>query len=136
MTADGKKKSEKVIRRLMKEEGLAVHFMRRKKYNSYRGEISPSEKNIIARDFHTVQPNKKWLTAITEFHIPARKVYLSPLIDCFDGMPVSWPIGTSLDAELVNTMLAEGIKTLFDAENLWYIRTGTHTTDGQAGLTG
>ncbi|SDJ53910.1 Integrase core domain-containing protein, partial [Paraburkholderia steynii] len=57
-------------------------------------------------------PNEKWLTDITEFQIPAGKVYLSPLIDCFDGLVVSWTIGTRPDAELVNTMLDEGIKTV------------------------
>ena len=40
------------------------------------------------RDFHAEQPNTKWLTDITEFAIPAGKVYLSPVIDCFDGMVV------------------------------------------------
>ena len=34
-------------------------------------------------------PNEKWLTDITEFHIPAGKVYLSPMIDCFDGLVIS-----------------------------------------------
>jgi putative transposase len=45
---------------------------------------------------------------ITEFQIPAGKVYLSPMIDCIDCidcMVVSWSIGTRPDAELVNTML-------------------------------
>jgi transposase InsO family protein len=116
VTAGGKTISEKVIRRLMKEEGLAVHSVKRKKYSSYQGEISPAVENIVARDFHADHPNEKWLTDITEFHIPAGKVYLSPLIDCFDGMPVSWTIGTSPDSELVNTMLDEGIKTLSDEE--------------------
>jgi transposase InsO family protein len=37
-------------------------------------------------------------------------VYLSPLIDCFDGLVVSWKIGTRPDAELVNTMLDAGIE--------------------------
>ena len=92
VTAGGKTISEKVIRRLMKEEGLAVHSVKRKKYSSYQGEISPAVENIVARDFHADHPNEKWLTDITEFHIPAGKVYLSPLIDCFDGMPVSWTI--------------------------------------------
>lgn len=54
--------------------------------------------------------NEKWLTDITEFHIPAGKVYLSPMIDCFDGMVVSWSIGTRADAELVNTMLDAAIE--------------------------
>lgn len=53
---------------------------------------------------------------ITEFHIPAGKVYLSPIIDCFDGLPVSWTIGTSPNAELVNTMLDEAILSLGDNE--------------------
>lgn len=116
VTACGQTISEKVIRRLMKEEGLVVHSVKRKKYSSYQGEISPAVENVVARDFHADHPNEKWLTDITEFHIPAGKVYLSPLIDCFDGMPVSWTIGTSPDAELVNTMLDEGIKTLSGEE--------------------
>ena len=37
------------------------------------------------------------------------KVYLSPMIDCFDGMIVSWSIGTRPNAELVNTMLDAAI---------------------------
>jgi putative transposase len=49
---------------------------------------------------------------VPEFHIPAGKVYLSPMIDCFDGMIVSWSIGTSPDAELVNTMLDAAIGTV------------------------
>lgn len=39
--------SEKVIRRLMKEESLSVKSVRRKKYNSYMGEISPSVDNLL-----------------------------------------------------------------------------------------
>ena len=65
--------------------------------------------NIINRDFHANKPNEKWLTDITEFNIPAGKVYLSPIIDCFDGMPITWTIGTSPCADLVNTMLDDGI---------------------------
>lgn len=34
------------------------------------------------------------------------------MIDCFDGMVVSWSIGTSPDAELVNTMLDAAIETV------------------------
>ena len=56
-------------------------------------------------------------TDLTEFHIPAGKVYLSPIIDCFDGMVISWTIGTSPDAELVNTMLDAAIETLQDGEH-------------------
>lgn len=112
ITSDGSVISEKVVRKLMKEECLIVNSIHKKKYNSYQGEISPEVDNLVNRDFHADIPNKKWLTDITEFHIPAGKIYLSPIIDCFDGLPVSWTIGTHPDAELVNTMLDTAINTL------------------------
>lgn len=86
--------SEKVVRRIMGEEKLVVPYKKKRKYSSYRGEISPAVHNIVARDFHAKKPNSKWLTDLTEFHIPAGKVYLSPVIDCFDGLAVTWTIGT------------------------------------------
>ncbi|MBU0539676.1 MAG: IS3 family transposase, partial [Gammaproteobacteria bacterium] len=106
--------SEKVVQRLMKQEGLRAARPKRRKYRSYIGEISPAPENIINRDFHAAAPNEKWLTDISEFHLPAGKVYLSPMIDCFDGMVVSWSIGTSPDAKLVNTMLDAAIETVVE----------------------
>lgn len=104
--------SEKVVRRIMKIEQLKVTTVQTKKYNSYKGEISPEVANVIERNFHADKPNTKWLTDITEFRIPAGKIYLSPIIDCFDGLPISWTIGTAPDANLVNTMLDEAISIL------------------------
>ncbi len=109
--------SEKVVRRLMLEEHLVVQGKKRRSYSSYLGEISPAVPNLLERDFHAEKPNEKWLTDLTEFHIPAGKVYLSPLVDCFDGMAVSWTIGTSPDAELVNTMLDGAIACLSPGEH-------------------
>lgn len=117
MKSAGKIISEKVIRRIMKEEELVIPSSKCKKYNSYKGEISPAVENVIMRDFHADKPNTKWLTDVTEFHIPAGKVYLSPIIDCFDGLPVSWTISTSPNAELVNTMLDEAISILREDEH-------------------
>ena len=104
--------SEKVVRRLMKEESLIPILRKRRRYGSYMGEISPAPDNLLNRDFTANAPNRKWLTDITEFQIPAGKIYLSPVIDCFDGLVVSWSIGTRPDAELVNTMLDAAIDTV------------------------
>jgi transposase InsO family protein len=108
--------SEKVVRRLMAEEGLAVRQQKRRKYSSYMGEISPAVPNVIHRDFHAETPNSKWLTDITEFAIPAGKVYLSPIIDCFDGLVVSWTVRESPSATLVNDMLDAAIARLKPGE--------------------
>lgn len=104
--------SEKVVRRLMREEHLTVWKKNNKKYNSYAGEISPAVENIVNRNFRAEYPNMKWLTDITEFSLPAGKVYLSPIIDCFDGLAVSWTIGTSPTADLANAMLEKAISFL------------------------
>ena len=109
---EGKTLSEKVVRRIMKEECLCVKTKRKRKYNSYKGEITPAVKNLVDRDFHADSPNQKWLTDITEFSIKAGKIYLSPIIDCLDGMPVTWTIGTSPNAELANAMLRNAIAKL------------------------
>lgn len=83
----------------------------------YLGEISPAPENLLNRDFRAATPSEKWLTDITEFHTPAGKVYLSPVIDCFDGLVVSWTLGTRPDAELVNTMLDAAIETVGPNDN-------------------
>ncbi len=110
--------SEKVVGTIMKEEGLVAKGQRRKrKYSSYQGEISEAPENLVKRDFHADAPNELWLTDITEFHIPAGKVYLSPVIDCFDGMAVSWRMSTSPNAELANSMLEAACSTLDGGEH-------------------
>ena len=108
--------SEKVVQRLMRQEQLIVATKRRR-YHSYLGEISPAPENLLHRDFHAEKPNQKWLTDITEFALPTGKVYLSPVIDCFDGLVVSWSIGTRPDANLVNSMLDAAMEIV------------THSTD-------
>lgn len=59
-------------------------------------DISSDEINQLKAQ---IQANEKWLTDITEFAIPAGKVYLSPIVDCFDGL-------------LVNSMLDDAAKLL------------------------
>ena len=104
--------SEKIVRQIMREENLVVSLPKRRKYNSYLGEITPEVENIISRDFYADKPNEKWLTDITEFALPCGKLYLSPIIDCFDGLVVSWTVGPSPNAALVNTMLDQAIANL------------------------
>lgn len=101
--------SEKVIRRLVKKEHLQPITRKKQAYSSYQGEITPTVPNMLQRNFHAESPNEKWLTDITECAISSGKVYLSPMINCFDGMPVCWRIGISPNAELVNEMLAAAI---------------------------
>lgn len=42
--------SEKVVRRLMEQEGLVAAAPKRRRYGSYLGEISPAPENLLNRD--------------------------------------------------------------------------------------
>lgn len=112
--------TEKAVRDVMRERGLVVAYRRKaKRYSSYAGELDDAPPNLPlnedgTHDFHADAPNEKWVTDITEFKLPddPRKVYLSPVVDLFDGKPVAWSIGLRPDAELANSSLEAACATL------------------------
>ena len=112
----GVRVSAKRVMRLMTRHGLVPLFKSAKRYSSYKGELTKAPANLVNRDFHAERPNMLWVTDLTEFSIPAGKAYLSPVIDCYDGMPVAWTIGTSPNAALANGMLTDACSTLKDGE--------------------
>jgi len=93
----------------MHGESLVVPSVKRKKYSSYMGEFSPEVENLPKRDSHAENPNEKWQSDIIGSSIPAGKVYLSPIVDCFDGYVISWTRGPSPKAEMANSMLDEAV---------------------------
>ncbi|UNL65700.1 transposase [Bifidobacterium longum subsp. longum] len=57
--------SEKVLRRIMAEDGLTAHVPERRGYGSYEGETTPAPGNLADRDFTAGMPNGKWPADIT-----------------------------------------------------------------------
>lgn len=112
----GVRVSAKRVMRLTARHGLAPLFRSAKRYGSYKGELTKAPANLVNRDFHAERPNMLWVTDLTEFSIPAGKACLSPVIDCYDGLPVAWTIGTSPNAALANGMPADACSTLGDGE--------------------
>lgn len=49
------------------------------------------------------------MTDVTEFALDGFKVYLSPIIDCFDGCPVAWRASTRPDDELTAGSLEDAL---------------------------
>lgn len=105
--------SEKVVRRLMKEERIPVYYAKRKrKYSSYEGETYPAPADLVQRKFHADSPDQLWLTDVTEFAAGDGKIYLSPIIDCFDGKVVSWSTSPRPTKEMTQYMLTKAILSL------------------------
>lgn len=83
--------NHKTVQRLMKELGIICQ-VRMKKYRSYKGEVGRTTENILNRDFSASKPNEKWVTDITEFSLFGEKLYLSPILDLFNGEIISYSI--------------------------------------------
>ena len=83
--------NHKTVQRLMKQLKLKC-MVRIKKYRSYKGEIGKVAPNLIKRDFHADHPLQKWTTDITEFSLFGQKLYLSPILDMFNGEIISYNI--------------------------------------------
>jgi transposase InsO family protein len=55
------------------------------KYRSYKGAVGRVADNILQRQFKADKPDQKWGTDLTEFNVRGEKLYLSPVMDLFNG---------------------------------------------------
>lgn len=78
------------------------------------GYPSEAPANLVNRDFHAERPNALWLTDVTRFSMDGYKCWLSPVIDCFGGMVVSWTLSRSPGEAMADGMLLDAIATLGD----------------------
>lgn len=107
--------SEKVVRRIAREEGLVpVQVRESRRYSSYVGEVDERPGNAPLRedgshDFRSCGPGRLVVTDVTEFALDGFKAYLSPVVDCFDGCPLSWRISTRPDDELTAGSLEDAL---------------------------
>ncbi len=118
LKAQGHVVGERRIRRIMAEERLEARGKAKPKrgHGSYEGEVSEHPGNKVGQNFEAGLPNFLWLTDVTQLSIPAGKLYLSPVLDCFDGAIVSWTTSTSPNAEMANSMLRAALDTTTDHE--------------------
>ena len=134
----GVRVSEKRVRRVMREEGLEAARPRRRRYSSYAGEegraCAPNLLLVDAardeHDFSAPAPGLVLVTDVTEFKLPddRRRVYLSPVVDLYDGDVVAFSCGTSPNKALVAEMLegavaATGGGFTLHSDRGWHYRT-------------
>jgi len=104
----GKKVNHKKVQRIMKELGLKC-LVRMKKYKSYKGTVGKIAPNHLDRQFTADAPNEKWLTDITELKLFGEKLYLSPVLDLFNGEIITYTIGSRPTYSLVSEMLEKAL---------------------------
>lgn len=103
--------NHKTVQRLMQLLGLKS-LVRLKKYRSYRGQFNANVPNVLDRQFRADQPNQKWVTDVTEFNVRGDKLYLSPVMDLYNGEIVAYETQRRPDFPLVSNMLKKALGKL------------------------
>ena len=103
--------NHKCVQKLMQSMKLKSRI-RIAKYRSYRGQVGRVADNVLQRQFESNQPNQKWVTDITEFNVRGEKLYLSPIMDLFNGEIIAFQMERRPIFRLVKDMLKEAIDKL------------------------
>ncbi|ENB9405695.1 IS3 family transposase, partial [Bacillus cereus] len=109
--------NHKKVQRIMKELGLKC-LIRMKKYKSYKGTVGKIAPHILERNFTAYAPNEKWVTDITEFKLFGEKLYLSPVLDLYNGEIITYTIGSRPTYSLVSEMLETALERLPESHQL------------------
>ena len=130
--------NHKRVKRLMSQLGL-YGLTPKAKYKSYKGEVGKTANNkllvkvvdevkhttTMKRNFKTTKVNKVWLSDVTEFHIPAGKLYLSPILDLHNREIVSFNVSKSPSFIQTRDMLNKAFDKYNNLEGLIF-----HTDQG------
>ncbi|WP_132450286.1 IS3 family transposase [Caballeronia glathei] len=103
--------NHKTVQRLMGQMQLKS-LVRPKKYRSYRGAVGRVAPNLLRRQFDAQRPNQKWVTDVTEFNVNGQKLYLSPVMDLYNGEIVAFQMARRPCFELVSGMVKKAISRL------------------------
>jgi len=103
--------NHKAVQRLMVRMGLKS-LVRVKKYRSYRGGQGAIVPNTLERRFTAEQPHQKWVTDVTEFKVAGQKLFLSPVMDLYNGEIVAYQTSSRPVFAMVTTMLDKAFRRL------------------------
>lgn len=105
--------NHKLVMKLMQQAHLTC-MLREKKYRSYRGQLGKVAPNLLKRDFRATKPYSKWTTDITEFRLMGQKLYLSPIMDLFNGEIISYTLSNNASFHQVTEMLQNAFQKVPD----------------------
>lgn len=107
--------NHKTVQHLMQKQALKA-LVRLKRYRSYRTENNAAIPNMLQRQFHAERPNQKWVTDVTEFNVHGEKLFLSPVLDLYNGEIVAYQTARRPCFELVSGMLRKALRKLVHQE--------------------
>jgi len=95
----------------MRSEGCICVVRRRRRRPTGTGPVPANAfaPYVLQRDFTADGPGQNWVTDVTQFTIAGEQLFLSPLIDLFNGEVISYQIDTNQNMPMVLTMLQDAL---------------------------
>lgn len=107
----GQTVNHKTVQRLMGEMQLRS-VVRVKRFRRFDGKGSPVAPNVLQRDFRAGRPHEKWVTDVTEFKVGVQKLYLSPIMDLYNGEILAYETAELPSLGMVESMLRGALTRL------------------------
>lgn len=124
----GSQANHKTVQRLMGVLGLKS-LVRPKKYRSFKGNVGQAAPHELQRRFDAETANQKWVTDVTEFNVAGEKLYLSPVLDLYNGEIVAFETNRRPVFDLVDSMLKKALaklapheKPMLHSDQGWHYR--------------
>lgn len=129
LRAQGYVINHKKVQRIMNEMDLkCVKFIRKSRYKSYKGNVGKVAPNRLKRRFRTPYALQKLVTDVTEFKCAGdEKLYLSPMMDLFNGEILGFSISKRPTLEFVMASLEQVLPII---KSHAHYRTTIHSDQG------
>jgi len=121
--------NHKKLIRIMRENNLQAVIRRKKPVYIDKSREPLIKENILNRDFKADKSCKKFVTDITYIPIPNMMVYLSVIIDLYDGKVKAYKISTSAKASLSLDVVKELVQKYKLQDALLHSDQGIHYTN-------
>ena len=95
----------KRVARLMRRAGIQGLYRRRRHGCTIRDPDAQASADLVNRDFTADEPNRLWITDITEHSTDEGKVYCAAVMDAYSRLIVGWSIADHMRTELVEDAL-------------------------------
>ena len=92
--------SYSTVCRVCRENGITLQKKRKPKSLTEAEADAQKSENLINQDFSANKPNEKWLSDITEVPCSDGKLYVAPVMDCYDGTIVGLSMDDNMRKEL------------------------------------
>jgi transposase InsO family protein len=122
--------SYSTVCRVCRENGITLP--KKKNPNSLTKADKEAQKSedLIKQDFTADRPNEKWLSDITEVPCADGKLYVAPVLDCFDGAIVGLVMDDNMRKELCINAFEQACRRQNASGMIFHSDRGSQYTSG------